>query len=48
VLLATLAAGAAEKRCGPGVSDSEIKLGQTMPHSGLGSGYASVGLTEAA
>jgi hypothetical protein len=30
VLLTTLAAGAAEKRYGPGVSDSEIKLGQTL------------------
>ena len=48
VLLTTLAAGAAEKRYGPGVSDSEIKLGQTMPYSGPASGYASVGLTEAA
>jgi branched-chain amino acid transport system substrate-binding protein len=48
VLLMTLAAGAAEKRYGPGVSDSEIKLGQTMPYSGPASGHASVGLTEAA
>jgi branched-chain amino acid transport system substrate-binding protein len=44
VLLTTLAAGAAEKRYGPGVSDSEIKLGQTLPYNGP----ASVGLTEAA
>ena len=25
---------AAEKRYGPGVTDTEIKLGQTMPYSG--------------
>jgi branched-chain amino acid transport system substrate-binding protein len=48
VLLTAVAAGAAEKRYGPGVSDGEIKLGQTMPYSGPASGYASVGLTEAA
>jgi branched-chain amino acid transport system substrate-binding protein len=48
VLLVAVAAGAAEKRYGPGVSDSEIKLGQTMPYSGPASGYASVGITEAA
>jgi branched-chain amino acid transport system substrate-binding protein len=47
-LLTAVAAGAAEKRYGPGVSDGEIKLGQTMPYSGPASGYASVGLTEAA
>jgi branched-chain amino acid transport system substrate-binding protein len=46
--LTAVAAGAAEKRYGPGVSDGEIKLGQTMPYSGPASGYASVGLTEAA
>ena len=39
---------AAQKRYGPGVSDSEIKLGQTMPYSGPASAYASVGLAEAA
>jgi branched-chain amino acid transport system substrate-binding protein len=45
-----LAAGAAdaEKSYGPGISDSEIKLGQTMPYSGPASAYASVGLAEAA
>jgi branched-chain amino acid transport system substrate-binding protein len=48
VLLIAVAAGAAEKLYGPGVSDGEIKLGQTMPYSGPASGYASVGLTEAA
>jgi branched-chain amino acid transport system substrate-binding protein len=47
VLLSALPA-AAEKHYGPGVSDSEIKLGQTMPYSGPASAYASVGLAEAA
>ena len=50
-LAGTLVAAAparAEKRYGPGVSDSEIKLGQTMPYSGPASAYASVGLAEAA
>lgn len=32
----------------PGVSDNEIKLGQTMPYSGPNSAYATVGRTEAA
>lgn len=32
--LASTQAVAAEKKYGPGVSDTEIKLGQTMPYSG--------------
>ena len=48
LLLVASAADAAEKRYGPGVSDTEIKIGQTMPYSGPASGYASVGLTEVA
>src|SRR6201995_4745106 len=32
----------------PGVTDSEIKLGQTMPYSGPASGYAITGRVEAA
>src|SRR5690349_2201543 len=38
----------AEKRYGPGVSDSEIVLGQTMPYSGPISAYATVGKAMAA
>src|SRR4030081_2177733 len=34
---------AAEKKYGPGASDTEIKLGQTVPHSGPGSLYGVVG-----
>jgi len=41
-------AGAADKHYGPGVTDTEIKVGQTMPYSGPASAYASVGLTERA
>ena len=41
-------ATAADKKYGPGVTDTEIKIGQTMPYSGPASGYASVGLTEQA
>jgi branched-chain amino acid transport system substrate-binding protein len=47
-MLVAAATARAEKRYGPGVSDSEIKLGQTMPYSGPASAYASVGLAEAA
>jgi hypothetical protein len=35
----------AEKRYGPGVTDTEIKLGQTMSYSGPASGFGAVGLT---
>jgi branched-chain amino acid transport system substrate-binding protein len=34
---------AAEKKYGPGVSDSEIKLGQTVPYSGPASAFGSYG-----
>src|ERR1700736_631812 len=34
---------AAEKKYGPGASDSEIKIGQTVPHSGPGSLYGVLG-----
>jgi hypothetical protein len=35
----------AEKQYGPGASDTEIKLGQTMPYSGPVSAFGNVGLT---
>jgi len=38
----------AQKNYGPGVSDSEIKIGQTMPFSGPASAYAAYGNAEAA
>ncbi len=46
--LATSAAFAAEKKYGPGVTDNEIKLGQTMPYSGPASAYGTIGRSEAA
>jgi branched-chain amino acid transport system substrate-binding protein len=48
--LALLAAGPAlaERAYGPGVSDGEIKLGQTMPYSGPLSAYSTVGKAIAA
>ena len=52
VLAAALAwAGAAradEKHYAPGISDSEIKLGQTMPYSGPASAYGAIGRAEMA
>jgi branched-chain amino acid transport system substrate-binding protein len=38
----------AQKRYDPGASDTEIKIGQTMPFSGPASAYATVGKAEAA
>ncbi len=39
---AALPAGA-QKKYGPGASDTEIKLGQTMPYSGPASAYGTIG-----
>ena len=38
----------AEKQYGPGVTDTEIKIGQTMPYSGPASSYGAYGKSEAA
>jgi ABC-type branched-subunit amino acid transport system substrate-binding protein len=38
----------AEKKYGPGASDTEIKIGQTMPYSGPASAYGTIGKAEAA
>ena len=49
VALATLAAPTlAQKKYGPGASDTEIKLGQTMPYSGPASAYGTIGKVEQA
>ncbi len=54
VMAATLAAAlatsafAADKKYDPGASDTEIKLGQTIPYSGAGSLYGVIGRTQAA
>jgi branched-chain amino acid transport system substrate-binding protein len=42
----TTAAGG--KQYGPGASDTEIKIGQTMPYSGPASAYGTIGKSEAA
>ena len=47
VILATGPA-AAQKQYDPGVSDSEIKIGNIMPYSGPASAYGIIGKTEAA
>jgi len=39
---------AAQKKYAPGVTDSEIKVGQTMPYSGPASAYGAGGLAELA
>ncbi len=39
---------AAQKQYGPGVTDTEIKIGQTMPYSGPASSYGTIGKAEAA
>src|SRR4029077_12675815 len=52
LVLAGLAAlsheASAAKQYGPGVTDSEIKVGQTMPYSGPVSAWATLGRAEAA
>ena len=47
--LASLAApAAAQKKYDPGASDTEIKIGQTMPYSGPASAYGTIGKVQAA
>jgi branched-chain amino acid transport system substrate-binding protein len=46
--LGIVAAAAAGKQYAPGVSDTEIKIGNTMPYSGATSPYGSIGKSEAA
>jgi branched-chain amino acid transport system substrate-binding protein len=51
LLLGITATGALaqnQKKYAPGVSDSEIKIGQTMPYSGPASAYGTIGRAEAA
>ncbi|HZS85317.1 MAG TPA: ABC transporter substrate-binding protein [Stellaceae bacterium] len=38
----------AQKQYGPGVTDTEIKIGNTMPYSGPASAYGTIGRAEAA
>ncbi|MGY3530690.1 ABC transporter substrate-binding protein [Bradyrhizobium sp. USDA 4452] len=44
----SISAANAQKKYDPGASDTEIKVGQTMPFSGPASAYSSIGKTEAA
>src|SRR3954451_3802338 len=44
----TSAASATDKKYGPGVTDTEIKLGQTSPYSGPASAYNVIAKTQAA
>ena len=44
----TAAPALAEKKYGPGVTDTEIKIGQTMPYSGPLSAFGTMGRAEAA
>ena len=49
VAFALIAApAAAQKKYGPGATDTEIKIGQTMPYSGPASAYGTIGKVEAA
>jgi len=43
VFASTTSVRAAEKKYDQGASDSEIKIGQTVPHSGPGSLYGVLG-----
>ncbi|MBC8007601.1 MAG: ABC transporter substrate-binding protein [Prolixibacteraceae bacterium] len=49
-LIACIAGSAAlaEKKVGPGVSDTEIKIGSTNPYSGPASAYGTIGRSESA
>ena len=42
------AAFAAERKYDPGASDTEIRIGQTMPYSGPASAYGIIGRVHAA
>lgn len=47
-LLLTAPAALAQKKYGPGASDTEIKVGNTNPYSGPASAYGTIGRAEAA
>ncbi|MFN8990655.1 MAG: ABC transporter substrate-binding protein [Betaproteobacteria bacterium] len=46
--LATALPAHAQKKYGPGVSDAEIRIGQTMPYSGPASAYGVIGKSQKA
>ncbi|GGC87180.1 ABC transporter substrate-binding protein [Chelatococcus reniformis] len=43
LVLATATQAQAQKAYGPGVTDSEVKIGQTMPYSGPASSFSAIG-----
>src|SRR3954468_3172528 len=47
-LALTASPGQAQKKYSPGVTDTEIKIGQTQPYSGPASAYGTIGKVEAA
>jgi branched-chain amino acid transport system substrate-binding protein len=48
VISVSVSAWAGEKKYGPGVSDTEIRIGNTSPYSGPASAFSMVAKTEAA
>ncbi len=48
LLLTVTAVQAADKNYGPGVTDTEIKIGNSLPYSGPASAYGQIGRAEAA
>ena len=48
IALVTAQSAPAQKKYGPGVTDTEIKMGQTMPYSGPASAYGAIGKAELA
>ena len=48
LIICTTFTATAQKRYGPGVSDTEIKIGQTIPYSGPISAAGTIGRTELA
>ena len=47
-IFSTAGAALAQKKYGPGVTDTEIKIGSTNPYSGPASAYGTIGRAEAA
>jgi branched-chain amino acid transport system substrate-binding protein len=45
---ATTTASADDKKYGPGVTDTDIKIGNSMPYSGPASSFGTTGRSEAA
>ena len=47
-LIFAVTSAAAEKQYGPGVTDTEIKIGQTVPYSGPASALSAIAKAQAA